>query len=166
MRRATSMVAVAAAVLSHACVHAPPPPSSSSPLLASPVPDVRRTALDGRAVDLRARGGRALVVKFFAKYCAPCMRTLPEAQRLAARRTDVDFVGVALDDDETDVRALIALFALTFPVVHDRARAVAGRFRVVDLPMTFVVDDAGAVRWVGGPEQGEHALAAALAAYR
>jgi hypothetical protein len=46
----------------------------------------------------------------------------------------------------------------------DRGNVLAGRFRVRDIPVTFVIDAEGVVRWIGGPEQDERDLERALSA--
>ena len=51
-----------------------------------------------------------------------------------------------------------------FPVVHDAGNVLAGRFRVTDLPATFVIDGAGRIAWVSGPGQSDGALDRAVAA--
>jgi hypothetical protein len=43
-------------------------------------------------------------------------------------------------------------------VVHDPTSALAGRFRVTELPASFVVDRSGRIAWVGGGDQPEDAL--------
>ena len=58
-------------------------------------------------------------------------------------------VGVSEDDDADGARRMVARHALTFPVVHDPEHALAGRYRVLELPATFVVDARGVVRWTG-----------------
>lgn len=110
-------------------------------------------AIDGAPIDPASLAGKTVVVKFFAQYCEPCTRTLPVAQGLSTERPDVVIIGVALDDQESVVRGMIATYGLTFPVIHDRGRTVAGRFRVSDIPATFVAGPDGKVRWFGGPGQ-------------
>jgi len=151
---------VVSSVLLCACGAALPPPSAPSPLLGGPLPNIARPTLDG--TPLEAVDGRAVVVKFFAKYCEPCQRTLPAAQRLHLERQDVLFVGVAEDEHASDVVETVQRFGLTFPVIHDRSNVLAGRFRVRELPVTFVADRSGVVRWVGGPGQSETDLEQAL----
>jgi cytochrome c biogenesis protein CcmG/thiol:disulfide interchange protein DsbE len=129
------------------------------------MPTIARRALDGTDVDTSELPRRPTVVKFFAKWCEPCRRTLPAFAAMAREHRDVAFVGIALDEHESDVRALVRQYALSMPVVHDRARAIAGRFRVVDLPMTFVSGADGTIRWVGGAEQSESDLEAAVRSY-
>jgi peroxiredoxin len=97
--------------------------------------------------------GRLIVVKFFAKFCEPCTRTLPHVQALADSRSDLAVVGVAEDEREAEVRDMVNEYRLTFPVVHDRDQVLAGRYRVTELPVTVVADRSGRVRWVGGPHQ-------------
>lgn len=104
------------------------------------------------------------MVKFFAKYCEPCTRTLPAAEQLHRKHPKVAFVGVSEDEYPSDAEELIASYGLSFPVIYDRGNVLAGRFRVTEMPATFVVDRAGIVRWVGGPGQSEDDLTAALAA--
>jgi hypothetical protein len=43
---------------------------------------------------------------------------------------------------------------------------LSGRFRVTEMPATFVVAPDGTVRWVGGAEQSEDALRRAVDAVR
>jgi cytochrome c biogenesis protein CcmG, thiol:disulfide interchange protein DsbE len=74
-------------------------------------------------------------------------------------------VGVSLDESGDAARRSIARHHLTFPVVHDSGNVLAGRLRVTELPISFVVDGQGRIRWVGGPDQPDDALARAIAAF-
>jgi peroxiredoxin len=128
------------------------------------MPDFRRAALDGTTVDTAALRGRPLVIKFFAEYCAPCWRSLPEIERLHRAHGGVTFIGVSEDETEAAAYRIRARFGLSFPIVHDRGRGLGGRFRVTALPMTFVMDRQGIVRWVA--EEREQDLERAIAAAR
>jgi thiol-disulfide isomerase/thioredoxin len=141
-----------------------PPASAASPLLDKPLPTFSRKDLGGEKVDIAALKGKVVVVKFFAKYCEPCKRTLPAAEKLHHARPDVAFVGIDEDDSEGKAREVVSQFGLTFPVVHDASNVLSGRFRVSDLPVVFVADREGNVRWIGGPEQGEDELGRAVEA--
>jgi cytochrome c biogenesis protein CcmG, thiol:disulfide interchange protein DsbE len=142
------------------------PPSAASPLLGKNVPEFKRSSMTGASVDTKAAVGKVMVVKFFAEYCQPCKVTLPEAQELAEKHEDVVFVGVAEDEFEATAQKLVSAYGLTFPIVHDRGQILAGRFRVSEMPVTFVIDATGVIRWVGGPGQGKDDLAQAIAAIR
>lgn len=134
-----------------ACAKPALAPSFPSPLLGHEAPGLGRS-LDGVQLDLRALRGRVVVVDFFADYCAPCQHLLPALRELQAAHPEVAFVGVSLDERRSDAQQLIARYQLEFPVVHDRSRVVAGRFRVRELPVTFLIDQRGAVHWAAGPD--------------
>ncbi len=144
-----------------------PPPSSQSTLLGKPAPEFKRPALDGPSrVDIASARGKVVVVKFFARYCEPCKRTLPAIERFHGEHPEVVVVGVSEDEREAEARELVAEYKLSFPVVHDAQQVLAARYRVRDLPMTFVLDGQGRVTWVGGPEKTEAELLQAIAATR
>jgi cytochrome c biogenesis protein CcmG/thiol:disulfide interchange protein DsbE len=140
------------------------PPSSASSLLGKAAPEFKRAALDGVNVDIAAVRGKVVVVKFVAKYCEPCKKTLPAIEKLHVQHPEIVVVAVAEDEDEKDSRELASQFGLTFPVVHDRQNVIAARYRVRDLPVTYVLDGKGSVAWVGGPEKSESDLVLAIEA--
>ncbi len=140
------------------------PPSSQSSLLGKPAPAFKRAALDGSSVEIAAARGKVVVVKFVAKYCEPCTRTLPAIEKLHEEHPDVVIVGISEDERESEARELQATYHLTFPLVHDAEQILAARWRVRDLPVTYVLDGAGKVAWVGGPEKSESDLVAAIEA--
>jgi cytochrome c biogenesis protein CcmG/thiol:disulfide interchange protein DsbE len=156
-------------VIPVACAHAdvgvgPAPPSAQSAVLGAVMPAFKRPSVQGPIFDTATAAGRVVVVDFFAAYCLPCQRALPAVERLAHERRDVMFVGVSLDDDAGLAMRQVLRHRITFPVVHDAGNVLAGRFRVIDLPATFVIDSAGRIAWVSGAGQPEGALDRAVAA--
>jgi len=133
-------------------------------MLDAVLPSFRRPTLQGGTFDSSAPGGRLLVIDFFAAYCRPCQRALPELEALHKQRPELSIVGVSLDDSRAAAWKSVSRHHLTFPVVHDAGNVLAGRLRVTELPVSFVVDGKGRIRWVGGPDQPEDALARAVAA--
>ncbi len=150
MRSNPRILAVIAVAGSLCCSRPPaaPPPSDASPLIGAALPDFNRTTLSGQRFEPLSTRGRVVVVKLFAKYCVPCRRTLPAAERLHERYPEVVFVGVAEDESESDAREVVAEHGLTFPVIHDRENVIAGRFRASTLPVTVVADQTGTIRWL------------------
>lgn len=142
------------------------PPSAPSPLVGHAVPDFRRPTLHGETFDTAARRGDVVVVKFFATYCEPCKKTLPETERLHRERPELAIVGVDEDEHESEAREIVSSYGLTFPIVHDSGNVLSGRYRVSQMPMTFVVDKAGRVRWVASTVAAHEALGSAIDAVR
>jgi len=153
------LVGLVGVVLLLGCAPAAPQPASfPSPLLGKELPSVRGSTVAGGQVRPEDLKGRPVVIKFFAKYCEPCKRTLPAAQQTHVRHSDVMFLGVSEDERMSEASEIVDLYGLTFPVVHDRSNVLSGRFRVSELPVTFVVDRRGVVRYVLGPDHDEHVL--------
>jgi hypothetical protein len=88
--------------------------------------------------------------------------TLPAAERLHKKHADVAVIGIDLDDSQTVASEMVTTYGLTFAVVHDAGNVLSGRFRVHDLPVTFVADRTGNVVRVLGPGQTEAELEAVL----
>jgi peroxiredoxin len=126
-----------------------PPPSAPSALLEKPAPSIERRALDGSTVSSAALRGRPVLIEFFAEHCKPCLKSLPALAELSASAPELVIVGVSEDEDEATAVRLKADLGLAFTVIHDRDHVLAGRYRVVDLPATFVLDPRGNVRWYG-----------------
>lgn len=82
------------------------------------LPEASLRALDGRAIGLRARAGRPLLMNFFFAACAPCISEIPALNEFAKQRPGIDVVGVTFDDPNT-ARKFIAKHAFQWPVVAE-----------------------------------------------
>jgi cytochrome c biogenesis protein CcmG, thiol:disulfide interchange protein DsbE len=111
-------------------------------------------------VETASLRGKVVLIDFFAEHCAPCVKSLPAIEALHRAQPEVAVVGVSEDDDAEGARRMVARHGLTFPVVHDQEHALAGRYRVIELPATFVVDARGVVRWYGAVEDAKQVHAA------
>jgi len=139
----------------------PPPPSSPSRILGDEVPAFRRATVQGGTFDTASSSGRVLVIDFFAEYCRPCQQALPALEAFHRAHPELELVGVSLDADVAGARRSIGRHHLTFPVVLDSGNALAGRYRVTELPFAFVTDARGRVRYAAGPGQPHDAVARA-----
>lgn len=152
--------------LSLACASASMPPSAEGPALGRPLPEFTRRTLDGAPVTAASLRGKIVVVEFFAQYCKPCWQALPQVQRLAAGDPELAVLGVGEDEFASETRLMARQLGLSFPVVHDAGNALAGGFRVRQIPATLVLDRSGVVRWQARPGDGVAELRRAVAAIR
>ena len=160
-RRAWSAVNVGALCLVLGCSPSAPPKSQPSELLERVMPTFSMTSLNGTAIDT---GGFEvpLVVKFFDADCDACARTLPAAQGLYQAKPDVAVIGVSEDSRPSRAREVVAKYKLRFPVVVDADNSIAHSFQLKRTPMTFIADERGRIRWVGGANMTEDMLVAAV----
>jgi cytochrome c biogenesis protein CcmG/thiol:disulfide interchange protein DsbE len=109
---------------------------------------------------------KATIVDFWASWCPGCRESLPVLDALYRdRRADgLAVVGVSVDERRDDAMAMAQSLHATFPIVVDQDARLLSQYRVGQVPLTFVVDRAGTVRWVGrDPEDMRRAVDVVLA---
>jgi peroxiredoxin len=116
------------------------------------LPEIGLTDLSGNRVDLGSLKGKVVVVDFWATWCAPCKQELPILEKLwqKDRAKGLVVVGVSVDQEAANVGAFVKQLKLSFPVVHDKAHAVADRVKPPRMPSSYIVDRNGVVRHVHG----------------
>jgi cytochrome c biogenesis protein CcmG/thiol:disulfide interchange protein DsbE len=163
---ALALSATVAAALHLGCAAQGLPPSASGPTLGRPLPSFSRRTVEGAQFSSAALQGKVVVVEFFAQYCEPCWRALPEVQRLAAGDPELLVLGIGEDELASDTQLMARQLGLSFPVVHDAGNELAARLRVGKIPATLVLDRTGQVRWQARPGDGLAELRRAVAALR
>lgn len=129
------------------------PGLAAFPATAQTVPEVVGTrptlavpTLDGKGFDLADHRGRWVVVNYWATWCAPCIKEIPELSELADR-DDVEVLGLDFEEIErADLDAFLERHPPRYPIapvdVYDPPKA----FPVPrGLPMTWLIDREGVV---------------------
>ena len=120
-------------------------------LLREPL-DIAFTAVDGRAVDLKALRGKVVLIDFWATWCGPCIGELPNVKKVYAAYHDRGFeiVGISLDR-EADRQKLIDFTAkenMPWPQHFDGKywkNEISTRFAIDSIPAMFLLDQSGKV---------------------
>jgi peroxiredoxin len=106
--------------------------------------DFTLTDLDGKAWTLGALRGKVVLVNFWATWCPPCRKEMPDLQALYSRFKDQGLVILAIsDEDAAKVNPFIAERKVTYPVLLDPGRKVNSLFQVGGIPKSFVYDRGG-----------------------
>src|SRR5262245_2841026 len=117
-----------------------------------PAPDVAFTYFDGSDGSFDQFEGKPVVLNFFAKWCAPCVREMPALQQVYEEYGDrVSFLGMDTNDPREDGLAIIAETGVTYTTGRDPGGDVAVAFGVQNLPTTVFIDADGNVArvWIG-----------------
>ena len=106
--------------------------------------DFTLTDLQGKAWTLQALRGKVVLVNFWATWCDPCRREMPDLETLYRRFKNQGLVVLAIsDDDAGKVKQLIVEKRFTYPVLLDPGRKVTDLFRIEGIPKSFVYDRDG-----------------------
>jgi len=101
--------------------------------------DLTLTDLSGKKWNLRALAGQVVLVNFWATWCPPCRKELPDLEALYQRFHSRGLVILAISDEEAaKVKPFVAEQKLTYPVLLDPGRKVNKLFQVEGIPKSFV----------------------------
>jgi len=106
--------------------------------------DFTLTDLQGKTWSLRELKGKVVLVNFWATWCPPCRKEMPDLNTLYQRFKDQGFVILAISDEEADkVKPFIAESNISYPILLDPGRKVNELFQVQGIPKSFVYDREG-----------------------
>lgn len=106
--------------------------------------DFTLTDLHGKPWTLSALKGKVVLVNFWATWCPPCRKEMPDMQKLYSRFKDNGFVILAISDEErSKVEPFIKEHGYTYPILLDPGRKVNTAYKIDGIPKSFIYDRNG-----------------------
>lgn len=132
-----------------------------------PAPEVSFSDRGGRDLTLKNFRGQAVLLNFWATWCAPCVREMPALDRLQARLGPEGLSVIALSVDRQGLEAVEPFYRRlsieALDIYLDPANQVARSFTVPGLPTSYLIDpDGQMVGVLAGPAEWDSPDALAL----
>ena len=129
------------------------PSFSRLPAGGRPAPHWSMSDLEGRTVQSADFAGRIVVLNFWATWCPPCRRELPELKEFqrAHSTNDVIVLGASTDADGPEfLKSFVSRHELNYPILR-AGPEVQMSFYVTSLPSTWIIGRDGRVeaRYLG-----------------
>ena len=101
--------------------------------------------------------GKFVLIDFWATWCGPCLRAIPELNEFHRKFSDkVVVIGISAEKEET-VRKL-ASPKIEYASAIDTQKRMSNELEVKGIPHVIVIDPKGVVRWEGYPLLKGHEL--------
>jgi peroxiredoxin len=115
--------------------------------IGEPAPDVVLKDESGKTVQLSEYKGKVVFLNFWATWCLPCIKEMPEMQTVNAAFKDRKFqmLAVSVDLNWEKVNDFYKQYNLDLPTFLDPGHQVTNRFKVFKFPETFIIDANGFV---------------------
>lgn len=125
-------------------------------LIGTSVANFKLNDKDGKALSVKeiVSGKKYILIDFWASWCAPCRKEIPNLKNAYAAYADKGFevVSISIDKDEKAWLKALGQENMQWPNLHDDDK-VSKAFNVKTIPATYLVDSKGVI--VGDNLRGE-----------
>ncbi|HYM16881.1 MAG TPA: TlpA disulfide reductase family protein [Dehalococcoidia bacterium] len=123
------------------------PLDGRAPVLKQPAPDLALRTADGELVKLSDYRGKVVWINFWASWCIPCKKELPDIQKLSDEFSSRGLVVLTVNYQEgvPDAKDFFAQLGVTLPILMDSG-SVYNAYRLRGLPDSFFVDRNGVLQ--------------------
>jgi peroxiredoxin len=106
--------------------------------------DFTLTDLEGKAWSRKSLQGKVVLVNFWATWCPPCRKEMPDLDSLYKQFQKQGLVILAISDEDVGkVKPFITGHGISYTVLLDPGRKVNTLFHVMGIPKTFIYDRSG-----------------------
>lgn len=112
--------------------------------LGSPAPAFTVTSVEGVKKSLTDFKGRVVLIDFWATWCPPCRKGLPETQKFYAEYGKKGLAVLTISDEaKPTVLAFLKQYKYTFPAYLDKGSATNKAYNISAIPTVAIIDKSG-----------------------
>ena len=116
----------------------------------APFPDFEEKDLANKPLSVAQFKGKVVLVDFWATWCGPCVRELPNVLQTYEKYHPKGFeiIGISLDQDKTRLTSFIEQQKMTWPQYFDGkgwGNKLAAKYGVNSIPATYLLDGEGKI---------------------
>jgi len=118
-------------------------------------PDFAFEDLEGNTVRLSELRGKPVLLNFWATWCPPCRKEIPDLQRFYEQYGDrITLLGIDWGEDVEEVKRFLERYGATYTNLLDKDGKFFVRYRLTGLPTSYWIDEEGIIRgmWLGAME--------------
>ena len=121
---------------------------SDSPLIGQ-TPKLNFKMLDGKKVKLESLKGQIVVLDFWATWCGPCVKSLPNVKKVidGYPESTVTLITINQNESKTKIKSFLKSRELDFKVAMDDGE-ISDKFKVEAIPQTVIIDADGKIQFV------------------
>jgi len=108
-------------------------------------PEFSLVSVDGKTVKLSDYKGKIVIVDFWATWCPPCRKGIPDLIAIQKEfKNDVVVIGISLDrETKTDVPSFVKNYGINYPIVYGDGKVDRSFGGIEAIPTAFVIDKKG-----------------------
>jgi len=106
-------------------------------------PDFTLLTLDGKEVKLTDYSGKIVIIDFWATWCGPCRKGIPDLVSIQKEYKDeLVVIGISLDQPSTQssLQPFIDHFGINYPIVLGTQEVSAAYGNIQAIPTSFIID--------------------------
>lgn len=113
-----------------------------------PAPNFTLKTISGKStISLSDYKGTIVLLDFWASWCAPCQRSLPELQKLEEEFENLKILAICIDNKQETAREFMRRYQIDLSVLFDEKKSVAETYNVEAMPSALLIDQDGVVRF-------------------